>query len=240
MEKFPEMRTRIFIIGVLMLISLLVVLYVSRMNVFEIVKSSTENEIVRVHIELPRLKYIKDSDFETKFNSEIEEKIKKFVNEVKETAREDHDNGVQHVPYEAYVSVGVRYEGNDFLSFVVYYYQFTGGAHGITFFETYNIDIKNSKVLKLYDIIKKEAEDAIKLNILKQIEKNATDFFPDAPMIILKDDIFSREFTISKDGLIIMYPHYELAPYVLGMPEFVIPWNVIEKYLKYDILSFLK
>ena len=59
-------------------------------------------------------------------------------------------------------------------------------------------------------------------------------------MNILKDDIFSREFTISKDGLIIMYPHYDLAPYASGMPEFVIPWNVIEKFLKYDILSLLK
>jgi len=217
---------RFYVLGVLMFIGIIAVFSTMRAQNLELVKSSTKDSTITIELSMPRLNYLKDKTFQDNLNSQIESNVKNFVQQVRDIATQDAAGGVQRVPYEANVTTEVRYQNDEFVSFIVYYYQFTGGAHGITTFDTYNVDLKNCRLIALADIIKQDDEKIIKDSILKSIEEKKEEFFEeDAKQLVTNEDLSKRPFVIEKDGIVFKYNHYEIAPYSTGMPEFKITWT---------------
>ena len=217
---------RFYVLGILMFIGIIAVFSTMRAQNLELVKSSTKDSTITIELSMPRLNYLKDKTFQDNLNSQIESNVKNFVQQVRDIATQDAAGGVQRVPYEANVTTEVRYQNDEFVSFIVYYYQFTGGAHGITTFDTYNVDLKNCRLIALADIIKQDDEKIIKDSILKSIEEKKEEFFEeDAKQLVTNEDLSKRPFVIEKDGIVFKYNHYEIAPYSTGMPEFKITWN---------------
>ena len=217
---------RFYVLGVLMFIALIAVFSTMRAQNLELVRSSTKDSTITIELSMPRLNYLKDKTFQDNLNSQIESNVKNFVQQVRDIATQDAAGGVQRVPYEANVTTEVRYQNDEFVSFIVYYYQFTGGAHGMTTFDTYNVDLKNCRLIALADIIKKDDEKIIKDSILKSIEEKKEEFFEeDAKQLVTNEDLSKRPFVIEKDGIVLKYNHYEIAPYSTGMPEFKVTWT---------------
>lgn len=217
---------RFYVLGVLMFVAIIAVVFTMRTQNFELVKSSTKDSTIKIELSMPRFNYLKDKAFQDELNSKIETNVRNFVQQVRDIATQDAAGGVQRMPYEANVTTEVRYQTNEFVSLIVYYYQFTGGAHGITTFDTYNVDLKNCKIVTLADVIKKSEERIIKDSIIKQIEERKEEFFEeDAKQLVTNEDLSKRPFIIEKDGIVFKYNHYEIAPYSTGMPEFKITWN---------------
>ena len=217
---------RFYVLGILMFIGIIAVFSTMRAQNLELVKSSTKDSTITIELSMPRLNYLKDKTFQDNLNSQIESNVKNFVQQVRDIATQDAAGGVQRVPYEANVTTEVRYQNDEFVSFIVYYYQFTGGAHGITTFDTYNVDLKNCRLIALADIIKKDDEKIIKDSILKSIEEKKEEFFEeDAKQLVTNEDLSKRPFVIEKDGIVLKYNHYEIAPYSTGMPEFKVTWT---------------
>ncbi|NLH36571.1 MAG: DUF3298 and DUF4163 domain-containing protein [Thermotogaceae bacterium] len=217
---------RFYVLGVLMFIGIIAVFSTMRAQNLELVKSSTKDSTITIELSMPRLNYLKDKTFQDNLNSQIESNVKNFVQQVRDIATQDAAGGVQRVPYEANVTTEVRYQNDEFVSFIVYYYQFTGGAHGITTFDTYNVDLKNCRLIALADIIKQDDEKIIKDSILKSIEEKKEEFFEeDAKQLVTNEDLSKRPFVIEKDGIVFKYNHYEIAPYSTGMPEFKVTWT---------------
>ncbi len=217
---------RFYVLGILMFIGIIAVFSTMRAQNLELVKSSTKDSTITIELSMPRLNYLKDKTFQDNLNSQIESNVKNFVQQVRDIATQDAAGGVQRVPYEANVTTEVRYQNDEFVSFIVYYYQFTGGAHGMTTFDTYNVDLKNCRLIALADIIKKDDEKIIKDSILKSIEEKKEEFFEeDAKQLVTNEDLSKRPFVIEKDGIVLKYNHYEIAPYSTGMPEFKVTWT---------------
>ena len=217
---------RFYVLGVLMFIALIAVFSTMRAQNLELVRSSTKANTITIELSMPRFNYLKDKTFQDNLNSQIESNVKKFVQQVRDIATQDAAGGVQRMPYEANVTTEVRYKTNEFVSFIVYYYQFTGGAHGMTTFDTYNVDMKNCKIITLADVIKQGDEKIIRDSILKQVDQKKDEFFEeDARQLVTNEDLSKRPFVIEEDGIIFKYNHYEIAPYSTGMPEFKITWN---------------
>nr|HRD20988.1 DUF4163 domain-containing protein [Fervidobacterium sp.] len=134
---------RFYVLGVLMFVAIIAVVFTMRTQNFELVKSSTKDSTIKIELSMPKFNYLKDKTFQDELNSKIEANVKNFVQQVRDIATQDAAGGVQRMPYEANVTTEVRYQTNEFVSLIVYYYQFTGGAHGITTFDTYNVNLKN-------------------------------------------------------------------------------------------------
>lgn len=231
MSNWTGTQKRIYILAILLFIAILAYLSSVRGKKIELIESSTKNDSIQISISMPKFNYLSDSKFQEELNNSIENKVKNFVEEIRKIAQQDKEEGVQRVPYEANVKTEIYYQDKNLISFIIYYYQFTGGAHEITTFETYNVDIKNSKLLNLSDILCRNAEDMIKQEIIKQIKSQSEYFFPESVDYILKDNIFSRTFLIEASALTFIYPHYEIAPYAIGMPMFSISWEKLKQYL---------
>lgn len=239
MSNWTGAQKRIYILAILLFIAILAYLSSVRGKKIELIESSTKNDSVQISISMPKFNYLNDSKFQEELNNSIENKVKNFVEEIRKIAQQDKEQRVQRVPYEANVKTEVHYQDKNLISLIIYYYQFTGGAHGTTTFETYNIDIKNSKLLNLSDILDKNVEDAIKQEITRQIQSQSEYFFPESVEYILKDNIFNRNFLMEATALTFIYPHYEIAPYATGMPMFSIEWQKIKQYIIYEPIKNL-
>lgn len=202
-----------------------------------------DSEFFKANIKYPflKIKYKninkKDSSYKIieNINKEIYEYIIEFKDRIKEESKKygkDYKNiyskqKYQYVKYqyEAYSDYEVTYDKNNILSIPITTYEFTGGAHGMTYLKSFNYNLSNGKQLQIKDLFKSETdyEKIINDYIIKEIEKNKDLYFTG-------EDGFNgisnnQEFYIDKDGIVVYFQLYDIAPYYVGIPKFNIPWN---------------
>lgn len=110
-----------------------------------------------------------------------------------------------------------------------------GAAHGQPFRFCYHIDIRSGKFYAFKELFQEGSDYATKINemISFEISKNLAS---EEPIYYEGEYGFkgiSEEplFVIEKNAVIIYFSPYEIAPYAAGFPEFLIPFEDIEKYI---------
>jgi len=183
------------------------------------------SEYLKVSVKIPQIIGLNNKEREEEINKEILDFTNNFVEENR-SASEANRPGV---PYESFISYKVTNE-EKILSFYIDYYQYSGGAHGITIRKTYNIDRDTGKNLELKDLFKEgfDYKEYINKEIESQISLNKEVFFPGKEGFTgIKDN---QAFYIEDGYIVIQFAYYEIAPYAAGMPQFKIPYNVLENY----------
>ena len=123
------------------------------------------------------------------------------------------------------------------LTIEAFNYAFTGGAHGNYGTVYYNFDATTGKMIRLEDILieayeiplKAIAEPIFKQNYLETGMTNYSD-----AGFYFENDVFklTENFAITKEGLKFLYNPYEVAPYVLGQQEIIIPYVDLTELIK--------
>ena len=137
-------------------------------------------------------------------------------------------------PYSSEETSTVERNDDGIFSFVVYNYDFSGGAHGNYTYSGYNYDAKTGARLVLTDLA--GDGDAFKQNILSDIEAQCQTpeyqelLFPEY-MDYLEDSIFEdTAWYLTDEGLTITCPPYALGPYAAGNIDFKISYDTLETY----------
>lgn len=166
----------------------------------------------------------------TYINSKINDDIMTRVNEAEKVSQEyfNDSNNIPNFPYEIVSKYTIERNDKNILSFYNDYYEFLGGAHGITIRTSYNIDKNKEELINLKDVFKEGYNylNIINREIKKQIANNSSDYFDYGKGF--KGINENQNFYIDKDNLIIYYQLYDLAPYVYGIPEFKIPIKLFQ------------
>lgn len=187
------------------------------------------NKYIDVDVKYPIIYGLNNKKIEKTINNTI---LKLDYKEVEQSAKEMESEETSLLPYSAYQDFKVTYNKNGIVSIFTNDYLYTGGAHGYGSNRGYNFDLKTGKKLKLKDLFKNNAYKTVIYNeIIKQINKNKDTFDSNAPEIV-KENLDYSEFYITKDGIIICFQEYEIACYAVGRPQFLIPFKLINKYLK--------
>jgi len=115
---------------------------------------------------------------------------------------------------------------NDFETFEISSYVFTGGAHGMPYSEYLVFDQKTKKQIKLVDMLqsgKKLQFKALAYNAykdwVKTVDKDVKNYEKNWPFTL------SDNVTLTDKGVDIRYQHYAIAPYAYGMPVLSIPYS---------------
>lgn len=132
--------------------------------------------------------------------------------------------------FEAFVDFVVTYNQNCMISLYFDQYEYAGGAHGLTvrYSDTWNLT--KSKRMELGDFFphRSNYKDFLIQSINKQIEyelaKGNAMYFEDYEKLV-KENFKTNNFYLSKEGLVIYFQQYDIAPYAAGMPTFVIPYG---------------
>ena len=204
----------------------------SKVNIVDKVYKS-KNNYLDINVLVPQINGLSSKEQENVVNNKIIKWTENWINEVKEIADEYFkDKPSPLMPYQLYARYKIT-NNSDIISFYIDYYQFSGGAHGITTRMSYNIDKVTGQELQLKDIFKDsfQYKDVINKEINRQISKDPDRYFTGKDGFNGIAD--NQNFYIKNHTLVIYFGLYEIAPYAGGIPEFIIPNNLFEGNLKY-------
>ena len=193
----------------------------------------SKNNYLDINVIVPQVTGISDKKQEDAINDKIIKWTESWINEVKEIADEYFkDKPTPLMPYQLYARYKLT-NNSDIISFYIDYYQFSGGAHGITNRIAYNIEKSSGIEMQLKDIFKDNYnyKDVINKEISRQISKDPDRYFTGKDGFNGIGD--NQNFYIKNNTVIIYFGLYEIAPYAAGISEFIIPNNLLEGNLKY-------
>lgn len=197
-------------------------------------KISNSNEYYESKLTIPVLIGTKDKKLEKSINDYLKEKIKALEKSLSlEAIKASNYSKNNKIPFNKYylqTDVQVNLCNDYVLSYNITYYQYSGGAHGITYVESVNLDLINGKKLNLKDIFKKgvDYKTLINTRIKEEIRKTPELYFKEENLGF-KGIKNNQEFYLNDRGLVVYFSLYEIAPYVAGIPEFLFD------YKNYDI-----
>lgn len=128
--------------------------------------------------------------------------------------------------------------GNELELFSVGGNQYMGGAHGISWSNYYVFDMTNKRQLTLDDIVmpnqKPILEKLVKAEYIKYLKENQLD---PSEMAQTWEFALTDNYSFTNQGVTFLYQHYEITPYVMGMPEFTIPYSQLKGVIKAEYLN---
>ncbi|MBM7871166.1 hypothetical protein JOC70_002664 [Clostridium pascui] len=187
-------------------------------------KINYKEDYIEVDLNIPTLNNLKDKNIQDKINKYILNSIYDLKNKIEKLAKTDMDNNILTSPYNVQTNYDVHYANASFLSLTIMYYEYTGGAHGISYKLPYNLNLKTGENVTLEKLFKPTTNyiDLINKEIQLQIDKKNS--VPGAiPITEFKTISNTQPFYIDGSNLVIYFQPYEIGPYVLGIQEFTIP-----------------
>lgn len=211
-------------------------------NAYKIVDKSykSENDYLVIDVVIPQIENQNENVNIQKLNNKIIKWTEDWINDVKKISDEYFKGLVPPPigPYQLYSRYKVTNMQN-VTSFYIEYYQFTGGAHGITARLSYNIDNSTGKEIQLKDIFNDgyNYKDIINKEIASSIERDKDKYFTGKDGFNgIKEN---QNFYITNGNIVIYFDIYEIAPYVTGIPEFYIPVEKFDqKNMKYELKPY--
>lgn len=164
------------------------------------------------------------------FNNKIESDIKSWKEDVL-TIRDEYFNDYVSnfkptFEMDSRYEIGINRDG--LFSGYIDYYQYTGGAHGITVRRSYNYDGQLGKFFTIDKLFKNgyDYETPINKKIKEEISKNKDMYFNEGEYFKGIDK--TPNFYLTEEGIVVYFQLYEIAPYASGIPEFKIPYELIK------------
>jgi|GEM_PF-895244 len=167
------------------------------------------------------------------FIREAQKDIKDFKEQQKKAGEEISEIGVSLESYFEY-----NFSGN-ILSLIFNSYNYTGGAHGMSYIESYTVNTKTNEIYSTFDSLFNSRSNYKKIildKIYKMIDKEKELYFDDAKQTVAAMNS-DYNFYIDGNKLVIYFGLYELRPYAGGMPVFEIDAKELKGYLKDDIYN---
>lgn len=135
--------------------------------------------------------------------------------------------------FEAFTDYNVTYNQSCAISLYFDQYEYAGGAHGLTTRSSDSWNVLKSKKIELTDIFphRSDVRDYMISNILEQIEQEIqtgdSPYFEDYKRLV-NENFKLNNFYLTKEGVVLYFQQYDIAPYASGIPEFVIPYTIGE------------
>ena len=143
--------------------------------------------------------------------------------------------------WELNITYGEFRFSEDIVSIQFNIYEYSGGAHGNIYFETFTFDLANQKILNFDDLFQEEFDPLVTIAPIVQadLETQLGDM-TDSQWI--QDGTGSnpnnyRNFIITGESLIFLFPPYQVAAYVAGPQSVTIPLADLQSIL---VVPFLE
>lgn len=207
----------------------------------EVLEKSLEEETEKydIKVKYPYLS-LDGNEFVEEINKTIEDYTFQWVEDVKLLAREEEgkeeNKGVKIPRFEAY-SLFQVFDTDEFISITMDYYQYTGGAHGLTTKVSFNYNLNTGERVKLKDLFKEgfDYKSIIDEKIKGDIEKEKELYFDEGKGFKGIDE--NQAYYLSREGIVIYFQQYEISPYSSGIREFKIPYKDLEEGLIFKGIS---
>jgi hypothetical protein len=165
----------------------------------------------------------------------LEAEYKEILKEYKE-----EDDFVASLAFEDFSSISPILNTENYLVMANFGYQYSGGAHGISWEQYATYDKRKKKWLEIGDILDVKKEAQIN-HVLDKVLRKEHHIPANIPLSEAEDSFFladkieySENFVLSKKGITFHYGLYEMTPYAYGFFELFVPYEELKPYLKKD------
>lgn len=148
------------------------------------------------------------------------------------------ENGAPEEPsgvltWEDNVSGAFTKPYKNWLNYLLTYYSFRGGAHGIQTMSQVVFDRKSGEMLTQEDFFAPDYEEPLaallREAVLASMQKDAPEL---AELVEMDLVVPNGNFSVGKEGFQWIYQPYEVGPYALGIVMATLSWEQVEPYLK--------
>lgn len=229
MKKSAILKAFIIIFAFILLISTRVFAYS-----VESEKITDKHKTYSLKINYPQIKDKKAEGVKA-FNKMIKDyavkKKAEFIDEAKKEYNPQTPTWSMDYTYEVHLKT------DSFISLMMNGCVYTGGAHPYTELNPVNYNLKTGKNLKLKDVFKKDSDYLKKLskNCIDELKKKGVS---DSEWIekgaAPKEKNYDKFYFI-EGALVIVFPQYQVAPYVAGPQEIKIKLSDLKEMLNPDI-----
>lgn len=195
-----------------------------------------DEEYLTVDIRMPQLSGFPGADL---INEMIFENTEAALAEVKEAAEAlaGNDRGIG-----ASLNSDYDYFNNgDIVSLWIYSDNYTGGAHGMYWLDSYTFNTSNGELYSFRDLFIDNSGGAqfVENEILNRIKDPEKGYFDTAAETIASYG-GDFKFLINGDRIIVYFPLYDISPYVAGIEDFAFSLEELESFLKPEIAEAMR
>lgn len=166
--------------------------------------------------------------------------LQAMVNDFIQMSNEDAKLRGGAIPYVMHVTPKFLGQHGALAQFQVNGEYFTGGAHGSALSSYYVLDVAQKKQLKLDDVVVKGRKQALYDLLYPEFVAWVKSSNPEADVAeyekVWKFGL-TDNFAFARDGLNFQYGQYEIGPYVVGMPDFTVPYARLKGIIKPEYLA---
>ncbi|MCB0707408.1 MAG: DUF3298 and DUF4163 domain-containing protein [Saprospiraceae bacterium] len=212
----------------------------ARVNVsMQLLKGKDNPAVESINSQVRAIAYEELSEL-TEVNSaeaDLTKAAKTFVLEYEEMMADEEPEFI--TPWSVDVESEVLYHSDLLYSIELNNYNYTGGAHPNYYTTLRTFSLKDGTVVKLEKLIQKPA---VFLQLVEQAFR-AEQEIPEGQDLAESGFFFEEAFSLPAnmafvgDGVLFIYNPYEVAPYALGITEFVIPYAKLEGVLDLGIVG---
>jgi len=220
----------ILLIIIILFLALNTYAYDNKTNYYDIyvVNYDLNTETIEINYSIPVIIGMKNKEIQNKYNKLFREKIFSNIYDLYTASLNFfYETKIDNIPFHKFYGTSNFQVKNrkDILSILINYDQYTGGAHGMRFLESYNINLNTGNEISLDEFLSITDLNIEKINkyILKEIKKKAEIYFSkDMRFISISRD---QNYYIENNTIVIYFQLYKIAPYVTGFPKFKIPFK---------------
>ena len=112
------------------------------------------------------------------------------------------------------------------------YWYALGAAHGMPGIETMHFDMATGQELSLTDLFGQDGANKAFSLMAERINENITLEMEEVGYFVESIEVTAdRPFRLTQEGVMLIWPPYEIASYAAGFREFTIPWDALADVL---------
>ena len=159
--------------------------------------------------------------------------MNQFLEDYKELQGEDLPFSM---PWSLETEGKVLFQNDKLVSVQLHQYSYTGGAHPNTYSTVWMFNKSSNEPLEWQDLgVKKDTLEVIAERAFrKTAEIPVGQSLEDAGFFEGEEFSLPQNYGLVEDGLLLYYNTYEIAPYVFGPTEVVIPWADLKVVFETD------
>lgn len=180
---------------------------------------------VEYDIQKPKIKGLRNKEVEENLNKLISKDIYEIEKELKKESYEDHNFAKEKKLDLKNYKCDIKYDvttGNGILSIILNIKKFTGGSYEVEELKSYNLDIKNNKLVTLDEILTEKEYKRMKNYLRKKIRDSKEQYYVEK--INSKDNF---NFYCNDEKIVVYFGMNEIGPYTVGVPKIEIPLDEI-------------
>ena len=141
------------------------------------------------------------------------------------------ENGVRS--WEDRLSGSFQEKYKNYRNYLVSYYSFRGGAHGIQTLSNIVFDAKSGEQVQEADLFAPGYEAPVAQLLRLAVQSSMEEEDPELMQLVhLEEVVPNGNFSVGENGMEWFYQPYEVGPYALGIVSASLSWEELKPFLK--------